>query len=235
MALPNTNMRISCLIPARGGSKRLPRKNIVDFSGRPIIAYTIEAALGCGLFDSVTVSTEDAEIARVAELYGAVVSVRQSDLASDNARVIDVCLDYIQQQEKKGMLPEVLCCLLATAPLRGIEDIRKVCELVICGGCDFSMAVTTYALPPFQALRSTEGGYLSPMWPDMAKKRSQELPQLLVDNGSTYCVKVEAFRRQKTFYGERLGGHRMPREKSIDIDEQSDLEMALYWARQMQP
>lgn len=228
-------MGIACLIPARGGSKRLPRKNIVDFCGRPIIAYTIEAALGCGLFDSVTVSTEDSEIARVAEFYGANVTVRESKLASDTARIVDVCLDYIQQQEAKSALPEVLCCLLATAPLRKIEDIRRVCELVTSGSCDFSMAVTTYALPPFQALRTTEDGYLAPMWPDLANKRSQELPQLLVDNGSTYCVNVEAFRRQKTFYGDRLCGHRMPREKSIDIDEQTDLELALYWAERLEP
>lgn len=228
-------MHISCLIPARGGSKRLPRKNIVDFFGRPIIAYTIEAALGCGLFESVTVSTEDAEIAHVAEQYGARVVVRQSDLASDTARIVDVCLDYIQQQETKEMYPETLCCLLATAPLRGAEDIRRVCDLVISGKCDFSMAVTTYPLPPFQALRSTEDGYLAPMWPDLVNKRSQELPQLLVDNGSTYCVNVNAFRRQRTFYGERLGGYRMPREKSIDIDEQSDLELALYWGQRMCP
>lgn len=213
----------------------MPRKNIVDFFGRPIIAYTIEAALGCGLFESVTVSTEDAEIAHVAEQYGARVVVRQSDLASDTARIVDVCLDYIQQQETKEMYPETLCCLLATAPLRGAEDIRRVCDLVISGKCDFSMAVTTYPLPPFQALRSTEDGYLAPMWPDLVNKRSQELPQLLVDNGSTYCVNVNAFRRQRTFYGERLGGYRMPREKSIDIDEQSDLELALYWGQRMCP
>lgn len=224
-------MRLSCLIPARGGSKRLPRKNVIDFLGRPIIAYTIEAAQASGLFESVTVSTEDAEIAEIAKRYGATVAFRSKTLAGDTARIVDVCLDYLHSQTAAGRLPDALCCLLATAPLRGPEDIRAVCGRVISGQCEFSMAVTTYDLPPFQALRDDGNGRLVPMWPELASLRSQELPSLCVDNGSTYCVSVPAFREQKTFYGTRLGGYPMPREKSVDIDEQADLDLALYWAQ----
>jgi CMP-N-acetylneuraminic acid synthetase len=224
-------MRLSCLIPARGGSKRLPRKNVIDFLGRPIIAYTIEAAQACGLFGSVTVSTEDAEIAEIAQRHGATVAFRSETLAGDTARIVDVCLDYLHNQEAVSRLPDVLCCLLATAPLRGAEDIRAVCERVTSGQCDFSMAVTTYDLPPCQALRDDGSGRLVPMWPELASRRSQELPALCVDNGSTYCVSVSAFREQKTFYGARLGGYPMPRERSVDIDEQADLDLALYWAK----
>lgn len=223
-------MRLSCLIPARGGSKRLPRKNVADFLGRPIIAYTIEAALSSALFDKVVVSTEDPEIADVAAACGATVARREAGLASDTARIIDVCLDYIAEREKEGICPDVLCVPLATAPMRGPQDIRSVCELVTSGTHEFAMAVTTYGHPPFQALRDDGAGNLVPMWPEVVNLRSNELPQAYVDNGSTYCFSVLAFKVQQTLYGKRLGGYVMPRGRSVDIDDQTDFELALYWA-----
>jgi N-acylneuraminate cytidylyltransferase len=93
------------------------------------------------------------------------------------------------------------------------------------------MAVTTYDLPPEQALRTTPDGYLQPMWPNLIELKRQDIPNLVVDNGSTYCVNVEAFRAARTFYGPRLRGHVMPRERSIDIDVPVDLELARYFAR----
>lgn len=223
-------LRLSCLIPARGGSKRLPRKNVVEFLGRPIIAYTIDAALACGLFDEVIVSTEDSEIAETALRYGATVARRESGLATDSARITDVCLDFLSRREAEEDCPDVLCVPLATAPMRGAQDIRNICELVTSGRHEFAMAVTGYDHPPYQALRDDGAGNLVPMWPDVVNLRSKELPTLYVDNGSTYCFSVPAFRMQQTLYGSRLGGYVMPRSRSVDIDDPTDFELALFWA-----
>lgn len=219
-------MSRTCLIPARGGSKRLPRKNIADFLGRPIIAHTIEAARTSGLFSRVVVSTEDREIAQVAREWGVEVHARPLDLATDGARLVDVCLGFLDDEERAGRRCDVIACLLATAPMRGAHDIQGVCALIEHGLCDFAMAVTTYDLPPLQALREIPGGFLEPMWPELAHLRSQETPRLFVDNGSTYFASTAALRREKTFYGSRLRGYLMPRERSVDIDDPLDLEVA---------
>jgi CMP-N-acetylneuraminic acid synthetase len=223
-------MRAVCLIPARGGSKRLPRKNVADFLGRPIIAYTIEAAKASGLFDRVVVSTEDAEIAAVAERHGAELARRDPALATDKARLTDVCLDFLASEESAGRPYDRFACLLATAPLRGADDLRAVHGL-LDEHCAFAMAVTTYGLPAHQALRMADDGGCAPMWPDLINLRSQEAPRLVVDNGSTYCATVAAFREHRTFYGPGLRGFSMPRERSVDIDEPADLDLARYWAQ----
>lgn len=216
------------VIPARGGSKRLPRKNIIAFLGKPIIAYTIEAALACGLFDRVIVSTEDAEIATVAKQFGAWVLDRPQSLATDTATVVDVCLDLLDREEKAGQHYTTMCCLYATSPLRNVQDIRDTMNLVTSGQCDFAMAITEYSLPPHQALRIGRLGFLEPMWPQLVHLRSQEVGPLYVDCGSTYVVSVPKFRELRTFYGPGLRGHILPRDRSVDIDVQEDLEFAIY-------
>ncbi|HEV7803426.1 MAG TPA: acylneuraminate cytidylyltransferase family protein [Burkholderiales bacterium] len=218
-------MRGVCIIPARGGSKRLPRKNIAEFLGRPILSYTIDAALTSGIFSRVVVSTEDAEIAGVARGTGAEIHGRPDTLATDSASLVDVCLTFLDDEERAGRSFDFFACLLATAPMRTAEDVKRTHALIEPGLCDFTMAVTTYPLPPLQALR-TNDGFLRPMFPDMINLRSQEAPQLFVDNGSTYFALVSAFRKERTFYGSRLRGHVMPRDRSVDIDEPFDLELA---------
>ena len=219
-------MACVCLIPARGGSKRLPHKNIADFLGKPIIAYTIEAARASGLFARIAVSTEDREIARIARDFGAEWHRRPPELATDRAGVIEVCLDFLDDEAREGRDYDALACLLATAPMREAGDVRGVHDLLEPGRCDFAMAVTTYDLPPLQALRRTADGLLTPMWPEYVRLRSQDAPLLYVDNGSTYFVATSALRRERTFYGERLRGYLMPRERSVDIDDAFDLELA---------
>lgn len=228
-------MSCACLIPARGGSKRLPRKNIADFLGRPIIAYTIEAARASGLFSRIAVSTEDREIARIARDQGTEWHERPVALAGDSARLIDVCLGFLEDEERAGRRYGTLGCLLPTAPLRGADDVRGVHDLLEPGACEFAMAVTTYDLPPLQALRRTPDGFLEPMWPEFVNLRSQEAPSLVVDNGSTYFATIGALRRERTFYGPRLRGHLMPRERSVDIDEPFDLELARALAQRPRP
>jgi pseudaminic acid cytidylyltransferase len=218
------------VIPARGGSKRLPRKNIHPFLKRPIIAYTIDAAMQCQCFDRILVSTEDEEIAGVAMSFGAEIAERPKALSRDNVGVADVCIDLLDQERRAGRRYEVMCCLYATAPLRNADDITRVLGLV-GPDCDFAMAVTQYDLPPWQALKKSERDELVPMWPDWISKRSQEIPELLVDNGSTYAVKVDALMRKRSFYGPGLRGHIMPRSRSVDIDTAEDMALAEFYAR----
>ena len=219
-------MRGVCIIPARGGSRRLPRKIIADFLGRPILAYTVDAARDSGVFTRVVVSTEDTEIAQVARRAGAEVHERESALATDTARLVDVCIEFLAEEDRAGRTWDFFGCLLATAPMRTAEDVRHAHAFLEPGVCDFAMAVTSYALPPLQALRVGERGFLRPMWPDLINLRAQETPALFVDNGSMYLAFVSAFRKERTFYGSRMRGHVMPRERSIDIDEPHDLELA---------
>lgn len=213
------------VIPARGGSRRLPHKNVVEFAGRPIIAWTVAAALESGRFDRLLVSTDDATIAAAARDAGAEVAERPRALASDTARVVDVCLDLLARERAAGREYEVLCCLYPTAPLRRAQDIAAVLDLLQPGVCDFAMAVTRYAHPPHQALVADAGG-LRPLWPELVERRAAELGELCVDNGSTYAADAAAFRRHRSFHGPGLRGWRMPFARSIDIDEPEDLELA---------
>ena len=124
------------VIPARGGSKRLPRKNILDFCGQPLIAYSIKAALASKLFQRVVVSTEDDEISAVAKSFGAEVAKRPHGLAMDTSSVLDVCLDLLDRESKQGRKYSVLCCLYATSPLRTVNDICETVNLVASGECE---------------------------------------------------------------------------------------------------
>jgi len=223
-------MRKIAIIPARGGSKRLPRKNIIDFMGKPIIAYTIGYADETGLFDKVIVSTEDEEIAGIATRYGADVIFRPPELATDESGVVDVCLHVLDEEKKAGWSNEIMCCLYATSPLRNSDDIRKTMQPVVERECDFAIAVTRYHFSPHQALKYGEKGLLEPVWPELIMKKSQEVPDFFVDNGSTYAVYVPEFLRLKSFYGSGVVGHVMPRFRSVDIDEEEDLIIAMHYA-----
>jgi len=224
-------MKKVAVIPARGGSKRLPRKNIIDFCGRPIISYTIDAALGCELFERVIVSTDDDEIADISTKFGAEVMLRPAELAADNARVVDVCLHVLDSETGQGRSYEILCCLYATAPLRGADDIKNTVALVANGEGDFAMAVTKYHYPVHQAMIMNPAGLMQSMWPDWVRKRSQDVPDLYIDNGSTYVARISEFIKLKHFRGSRLKGYYMPRNRSVDIDDIEDLEIAKYFAR----
>lgn len=219
-------MKRLAVIPARGGSRRLPGKNVADFGGRPIIAWTVDAALETGRFDRIVVSTDDATVARAAAAAGAETVERPQALATDTATVVEVCLDLLCREREAGRNYEVLCCLYPTAPLRRAEDIVAVLDLLDSGVCDFAMATTRYAHPPHQALVTDADGRLRPLWPELVDRRAADLGELCVDNGSTYATKVAAFREHRTFYGPGLRGWCMPFSRSIDIDEREDLELA---------
>ncbi len=224
-------MSAIAIIPARGGSKRLPRKNIIDFLGHPIIAYTIDAAHESGCFERVVVSTEDDEIAAIAERYCATLDRRSPALATDTATIVDVCTDLLDRERKAGRAWQIMACLYATSPLRDAADIRATMALLAPGICDFAMAVTAYDMQPHIALKFARDGGLSPMWPELIEHRGSDLPPLRVGNGSTYAVDAAAFLRFRSFYGPGLRGYDMPRSRSIDIDTPYDLELALWAAK----
>lgn len=213
-------MSTVALIPARGGSKRLPRKNIVDVGGVPMVVRPIMAARRAGLFDRIYVSTEDAEIAEIARKYGAEVIDRPPQLAEDRSTVVEVCIHALERH------PEInaICCIYATAVLLDPATISEAHKLL--GGeveVDFVMGVSEYEHPAVQALRADDNGFLSYMWPEWRGVQSQFHPHLVASNGTFYWARRPALLNEKTFYGRRLRGYIVPQEQVSDIDTQEDL------------
>jgi len=214
------------IIPARQGSKRLPGKNKLPFRGLPMIRHAIRAAKDSGCFQGIIVSSDDPEIMAMAKREKVEFAPRPKKLAGDKATVNEVCLDVLQKwKNKTGSMPVHFCCLYPTAPLRTARDVRGLMARLLSGRCDFMLAATRYTHPPHQALRVGKNGLLRAMWPRWVKKRSQEVPQLVVDNGSTYAAKTKAYLSQKTFYGRKRGAWMMPWERSIDLDLPADMDL----------
>jgi pseudaminic acid cytidylyltransferase len=220
-------MKRLAIIPARGGSKRLPKKNVLSFAGRPMIAYSIEAARQSKLFDTVLVSTEDPEIAAAARAEGAEVMTRPAELATDTATVNQTLLAALHALARAGRSWDRFCCLYATAPLRSAADLIAMEKLLDPPHVCFVMAVSAYGLPPHQAMVRDDRGYLRFQWPELGQRRASDLPAFVVDNGSTYWADVEAYRKQQTFYGDTLLGYEMPLSRSIDIDTREQFDLAL--------
>ena len=222
-------MRRVAIIPARGGSKRFPRKNIVPFFGHPIISYTIRAALESRCFDKIVVSTDDDEIGEIGMRYGANVDRRPAALGADTAKVRDVCLDFLKRQRSEGIEWDIMCCLYATAALRTPDDIQGVVSLIEPGLCEFAMGVSQADRYIHQALIRMDDGFLKPKWPDLVETGDGESTSYWFSNGTTYVVWVPTFEATETFYGPNLKGYFMPRGHSVDIDEPGDLDVARYF------
>jgi N-acylneuraminate cytidylyltransferase len=220
-----SELRRACLIPARGGSRRFPRKNVALLRGRPLLAWSLAAARGAGLFDDVWVSTDDAAIAAVARDGGALVHDRPPALASDTATIAQVGVDFLDWLEARGRGVDVLCIVLPTAALLRPEDLRGGWDLLLARDAEFAIAVTSYLESPFWAL-AEEGGYLRLFFGDEYARASQTLPPVQVDAGYFYFVRAAALRRERRLYGPRLVGHPIPRERAVDIDEPAHLVMA---------
>ena len=214
-------MATVALIPARGGSKRLPRKNVLDVAGKPMLAYVIETARASGLFDEIHVSTEDRDIAGVAREFGAAVIDRPQSIASDRATVAQVCLHALEA------LPSVsiFCCIYATAVLLKPETLRASYALMDAEPkADYVMGVSCYEHPPVQALKADDSGYLTYMWPEWKGVQSQFQPQLVVSNGTFYWARRQPFLTDQTFYGARLRGAVVPEDEVSDIDTEADFK-----------
>lgn len=219
-----------CLIPARGGSKRIPRKNVRPFHGKPMIAWSIETARQTGVFDRIIVSTDDSEIARVATDYGAEVPfTRPANLANDLATTLDVVRHAIGWLETNGGAPETLCCLYATAPFATAGDIRA--GAVMLAHADFAVPVTPFEFPIQRAVRITESGRLDMFDPTQFNTRSQDLPEAWHDAGQFYWGRTEAWKTATTLFGPDTAAIPLPRWRVQDIDTEDDWMRAEHLAR----
>ena len=208
------------IIPARGGSKRLPRKNILEVDGKPLLVHTINTALESKTFNQVYVSTEDEEIASIADHAGAEVIIRPDDLASDTASVKDVCLHLIDVISAQYSF-EHFCVMTATSILREAKDIHSSYEL-LQKGFDFVTSVCSYFFYPHAAIVVNSSGQIEYQWPDIALSKGQELPEFVVENGSLNWCKTDVFLEKKCFIAENTATYHMPKYKSIDVDTEED-------------
>lgn len=219
-------MKTIAIITARGGSKRIPRKNIRPFLGKPIMAYSIEAALKSGMFDEVMVSTEDKEIAEIAERYGAKVPFFRSEKTSgDRASTADVLEEVIEEYASRGREFDMICCIYPTAPFITAEKLKRAVELMEERRADALLPVVRYSFPPQRGMIVRDG--LAGYWhPEFAGARSQDLEPIYHDCGQFYFCKTGVFLKTRSMVPENTIPFEMPEEEVQDIDNLSDWEMA---------
>ena len=214
------------IIPARGGSKRIPRKNIKPFCGKPILAYSIEAALNTNLFDEVMVSTDDAEIAGVAKKFGAGVPfMRSAETANDYAILKDVLNEVLARYAELGKTFDEVCCILPTAPLIETDDIIKSHEILEKEKCVSVVPVVKFSYTIFRSLK-IENGRLAMNWPENYAKRSQDLPEAYHDAGLFYWYGKKYFEEKVAGFGEDSCPYILAEEKVQDIDTLEDWKIA---------
>lgn len=221
-------MKPTAVIPARGGSKRLPSKNILPFMGRPLIYWPIQAALESQVFERVAVSTEDEEIAAIARDAGAEVILRPAGLAADNSTVVQVCLHAL---DALGDVRD-LCCIYATAALLEPADLIKSHAIYAQEGYDSVMGVAEYDLSPFQALQQVDGKWRL-RWPEFRSIQSQHYPELVCSAGMLYWIQADALRRERSFYTDNMGVFKFPRTRLCDINTMEDFQAAEDRARKL--
>ena len=215
------------IIPARGGSKRIPRKNIKLFHGKPMIVYSIEAAKASGCFEQVIVSTDDQEIADIAKRYGAEVPfMRPPKLADDFATTGQVIAQVIEQLNERGEQPEKVCCLYATAPFVLPEDIARGLKLLESEQADFAFSATSFPFPIQRAIRLDKSNRVEMFQPEHLLTRSQDLEEAYHDAGQFYWGTCEAFLEQRPFFSPASVAVILPRTRVQDIDTEGDWKRA---------
>lgn len=226
------------LIPARGGSKRIPRKNIRSFAGRPMIGWPIEAALSSGLFDHVVVSTDDPDIAEVARAAGAEVPfMRTPELADDFTPARDVIIDGIEQMEAlNGQRVDRLCCLFATAAFVQADDLQKTHALLDDLPQDgFVFAAASYPHPVHRAMVHSPQSGIEMLFPEHARTRTQDLPEAFHDAGMFYWGRRDTFVARTPMFNPASHPYVMPRDRALDIDTPQDWSFAEALFRSRQP
>ena len=216
-----------CVIPARGGSKRIPRKNIKIFCGQVMIDYSIKAALDSQCFDQVIVSTDDAEIAEVAKYFGASVPfVRPDELANDYTGTVPVVKHAIEWFDDQGQSPSEVCCLYATAPFVRAGTIKRAYEQMQSTQADYCFTVTSFAFPIQRALKVTAKNRIEMFYPEHLETRSQDLEESYHDAGQFYWGKAEAFKQQKPLFSKSATPYILPRHLVQDVDTLEDWKRA---------
>lgn len=215
-----------CIITARGGSKRIPGKNIKDFLGKPIIAYSIEAALGSGVFDEVMVSTDSAEIAEIAKAYGAKVPfVRSDENANDFAVTRDVCKEVIESYRAEGKDFDLFACVYPTAPFLTAEKLKAAVETLEKSDAYSLVPVVQFSFPPQRGV-VVRDGLMQFMNPEFAQTRSQDLEPVFHDVGQFYIEKTDKFLEEFTLVTSKTVPFVLPEEEVQDIDNYSDWAIA---------
>lgn len=215
-----------CIIPARGGSKRIPRKNIKSFLGKPVIAYSIDAALRSGIFEEVMVSTDDEEIAEIARQYGASVPfMRSSETANDYAGTEDVISEVIERYRALEQEFETICCIYATAPFVKSERLYKAYGK-LNENTDAAFSVVSYSYPIQRSLRINKNGYVEMKFPQYLDARTQDLEETYHDAGQFYFVKTDSFFKEKTLWCRRTAPIILSELEVQDLDTETDWQLA---------
>jgi len=215
------------VIPARGGSKRIPRKNIKEFGGKPMIAWSIETAKASGCFDKIIVSTDDAEIADVARKYGAEVPfIRPPELSDDYTGTIPVVAHAIFEYSKTNEQPSAVCCIYATAPFIQAEDLQHGEKLLSENNCDYAFSVTRYSFPIQRAIKIKSDGCVAMFQPEHFNTRSQDLEEAYHDAGQFYWGSAEAWLMKKPVFSSNSMPIILPSHRVQDIDTLEDWQRA---------
>lgn len=215
-----------CIITARGGSKRIPKKNIKEFLGKPIIAYSIEAAFASGMFDEVMVSTDSDEIAEVARKFGAKVPfLRSEENANDFASTRDVCKEVLEAYEKEGKNFDLFACIYPTAPFITGEKLKKAITELESSEAYSLVPVVQFSFPPQRGVIIRDG-YMQFKNPEFAQARSQDLEPMYHDCGQFYILKTEKFMEEFALVTSRTIPFVLPEEEVQDIDNFSDWQIA---------
>ena len=216
-----------CVIPARGGSKRIPRKNIKIFCGQVMIDYSIKAALDSQCFDQVIVSTDDAEIAEVAKSFGASVPfVRPDELANDYTGTISVIKHAIEWFDDQNQSPSEVCCLYATAPFIQADVIREAYKQMKQRQADYCFTVTSFAFPIQRAIKITADNRIEMLHPEYLETRSQDLEEAYHDAGQFYWGTAESFKQKKPLFSKSATPYILTRHLVQDIDTLEDWKRA---------
>ena len=216
-----------CIIPARGGSKRIPRKNIKDFLGKPIIAYSIETALESGLFDEVMVSTDDHEIAEIAEKYGAGVPfLRSTENADDFATTADVLMEVLDAYKNTGKEFKYACCIYPTAPLIKAEKLKMGFDKLKDGHFKTVFPAVEFSYPIWRGLKQIPDEGFKMVWPENLNKRSQDLETVYHDAGQWYWLNLESFKKEQKLFGSRTSCIVLEAIEVQDIDTLVDWKLA---------
>jgi pseudaminic acid cytidylyltransferase len=219
-------MKSIAIIPARGGSKRIPRKNIRNFLGKPIVSYSIETCIKSELFNEVMVSTEDEEIASIARTYGAKVPfLRSQKNADDYASTVDVIIEVIEWYRNNGQKFDIGCCIYPTAPLVRVDRIKEGWQLMCNQKYKTVFPITRFSSPIWRSLQVTDGK-VNMIWPQNLTKRSQDLPAAFYDAGQWYWFDIEQLCLSKQLWTDNTFGLEINELESQDIDNESDWKLA---------
>lgn len=215
------------IIPARGGSKRIPRKNIREFRGRPMMAWPIEAALASGVFDTVMVSTDDPEIAETARIFGAEVPfMRSAAAADDHATTSEVLLEVLSRYAETGTCFDLACCLYPTAPFVRAQNLMDGRARLLESQFNVILPVAAFSYPIWRSLCREEDGHIVLNFPENLNARSQDLPTAYHDAGQWYWFRTAAFLRDRVLMGPNTGSVVLPATQVQDIDTEEDWALA---------